>query len=145
MLTLDSGRTLRTDLLFFATGRAPATKGLGLDKIGVTLNDAGAVVIDQNLRTSQPHIYAMGDVTDRLNLTPVAIAEGHALADSLFGKERTWHLAAQRADSGVLHAADRDLRAHRGAGGGTRPGRCLCQQVHADAPHPVGPCAHGAC
>jgi glutathione reductase (NADPH) len=86
VLTLDSGRTLRTDLIFFATGRAPATKGLGLDKIGVTLNDAGAVVIDRNLRTSQPHIYAMGDVTDRLNLTPVAIAEGHALADSLFGK-----------------------------------------------------------
>jgi glutathione reductase (NADPH) len=86
VLTFGDGRTLRTDLVFFATGRAPATKGLGLDKAGVATSAAGAVVVDQNLRTSRHHIYAMGDVTDRLNLTPVAIAEGHALADTLFGK-----------------------------------------------------------
>ena len=85
ILTLE-GKTLHTDLVFFATGRAPATQGLGLDNAGVRTNDAGAVLVDQHLRTSQPHIYAMGDVTDRLNLTPVATAEGHALADSLFGK-----------------------------------------------------------
>jgi glutathione reductase (NADPH) len=86
ILTLGEGHRLTTDLVFFATGRAPATKGLGLEKIGVKTNDAGAVVVDQHLRTSMPHIYAMGDVTDRLNLTPVATAEGHALADTLFGK-----------------------------------------------------------
>ncbi|HEY2620261.1 MAG TPA: glutathione-disulfide reductase [Acetobacteraceae bacterium] len=86
ILTVDADHTLRTDLVFFATGRAPATKGIGLDEAGVTVNDAGAVLVDHNLRTSQPHIYAMGDVTDRLNLTPVAVAEGHALADSLFGR-----------------------------------------------------------
>jgi glutathione reductase (NADPH) len=86
VLTLAEGQTLRTDLVFFATGRAPATKGLGLDKAGVTTNDAGAVAVDQHLRTSRHHIYAMGDVTDRLNLTPVAIAEGHAIADTLFGR-----------------------------------------------------------
>lgn len=85
IVTFGEGKTLRTDLVFFATGRSPATANLGLDKAGVKLNDAGAVVVDQNLRTSVPHIYAMGDVTDRLNLTPVAIAEGHALADTLFG------------------------------------------------------------
>jgi glutathione reductase (NADPH) len=85
VLTFGEGRTLRTDLVFFATGRVPATKGLGLDKAGVTTNDAGAVAVDQHLRTSRQHIYAMGDVTDRLNLTPVAIAEGHAIADTLFG------------------------------------------------------------
>jgi glutathione reductase (NADPH) len=85
VLTFGEGRTLRTDLVFFATGRVPATKGLGLDKAGVTTNDAGAVAVDQHLRTSRHHIYAMGDVTDRLNLTPVAIAEGHAIADTLFG------------------------------------------------------------
>jgi glutathione reductase (NADPH) len=85
VLTLGEGHALRTDLVFFATGRAPATKGLGLDKAGVTTNDAGAVAVDQHLRTSRHHIYAMGDVTDRLNLTPVAIAEGHAIADTLFG------------------------------------------------------------
>jgi glutathione reductase (NADPH) len=86
VLTLAEGRTLRTDLVFFATGRAPATRGLHLDTVGVATNAQGAVLVDHNLRTSQPHIYAMGDVTDRLNLTPVAIAEGHALADTLFGK-----------------------------------------------------------
>jgi glutathione reductase (NADPH) len=85
VLTFGEGHTLHTDLVFFATGRAPATQNLGLDKAGVTANDEGAVLVDQHLRTSQHNIYAMGDVTDRLNLTPVAIAEGHALADSLFG------------------------------------------------------------
>jgi glutathione reductase (NADPH) len=86
VLTFGESQTLRTDLVFFATGRAPATKALGLDKAGVATDDLGAVLVDQNLRTSQPHVYAIGDVTDRLNLTPVATAEGHALADTLFGK-----------------------------------------------------------
>jgi glutathione reductase (NADPH) len=86
VLTFGENQKLRTDLVFFATGRRPATEKLGLDKAGVTLNDNGAVVVDANLRTSVPHIYAMGDVTDRINLTPVATAEGHALADTLFGR-----------------------------------------------------------
>ena len=141
ILTLDADHTLRTDLVFFATGRAPATKGIGLDKVGVTLNDAGAVVVDHNLRTSQPHIYAMGDVTDRLNLTPVATAEGHALAELVIRPEPTQYLAAQRADRGVFHAADRDVRADRGTGRGTWPYRRLRQQVHTDASHAVRPCA----
>jgi glutathione reductase (NADPH) len=87
ILTFE-GHAVQTDLVFFATGRAPATKGLGLENIGVKTNDTGAVVVDHHLRTSLPHVYAMGDVTDRLNLTPVATAEGHALADTLFGKNR---------------------------------------------------------
>jgi glutathione reductase (NADPH) len=87
ILTLSNGTDLTTDLVFSALGRAPATAGLGLDKAGVTTGPTGAVVVDAHLRTSQPHIYAIGDVTDRLNLTPVATAEGHALADSLFGKQ----------------------------------------------------------
>jgi glutathione reductase (NADPH) len=85
VLTFGENQKLRTDLVFFATGRAPATRGLGLDSIGVATKEDGAVVVDQYLRSSVPHIYAIGDVTDRLNLTPVAIAEGHALADTLFG------------------------------------------------------------
>ncbi|MBV8704640.1 MAG: glutathione-disulfide reductase [Acetobacteraceae bacterium] len=84
-LTLSDGETLRADLVFFATGRRPATDGLGLEAAGVARNAAGAVLVNEHLQTSQPHIFAMGDVTDRLNLTPVATAEGHALADSLFG------------------------------------------------------------
>jgi glutathione reductase (NADPH) len=85
VLHLGEGRSLTTDLVFFATGRAPATQGLGLNAAGVTIARGGAIPIDAQLRTNIPHIHAIGDVTDRLNLTPVATAEGHALADSLFG------------------------------------------------------------
>jgi glutathione reductase (NADPH) len=86
VLTFGENQKLHADLVFFATGRRPATANLGLEKAGVKLKEGGAVIVDDHLRTSQPHIYAMGDVTDRINLTPVATAEGHALADSLFGK-----------------------------------------------------------
>jgi glutathione reductase (NADPH) len=85
-LTLNDGRMLHADLVFFATGRKANVKGLGLEKVGVELNAKGAIRVDDALHTTVPHIYAMGDVTDRINLTPVATAEGHALADTLFGK-----------------------------------------------------------
>jgi glutathione reductase (NADPH) len=84
-LILGNGRALEADLVFFATGRRPATEKLGLEAAGVATDGVGAVVVDEHLRSSQPHIFAIGDVTNRLNLTPVATAEGHALADSLFG------------------------------------------------------------
>ncbi len=86
VLTFGQGQKVEADLVFFATGRKPSTAGIGLEQAGVTTNAAGAVIVDDNLRTAQPHIFAMGDVTDRVNLTPVATAEGHALADTLFGK-----------------------------------------------------------
>jgi glutathione reductase (NADPH) len=85
ILTLSDGRQLATDLVFFATGRHANVKGLGLEKAGVELNAKNAIKVDNRLHTTQPHIYAMGDVTDHVNLTPVATAEGHALADTLFG------------------------------------------------------------
>jgi glutathione reductase (NADPH) len=85
ILNLGNGRTIAADLVFFATGRVPATENLGLDRAGVQTARGGAIPIDADLRTNVPHIHAIGDVTDRLNLTPVATAEGHALADSLFG------------------------------------------------------------
>ncbi len=84
-LVLAGGHTIETDLVFFATGRRPATANLGLEDAGVATTPTGAVAVDEHLRTSRPHIFAIGDVTDRMNLTPVATAEGHALADSLFG------------------------------------------------------------
>ncbi len=84
-LVLASGHAIEADLVFFATGRRPATANLGLEEAGVAITATGAVAVDEHLRTSRPHIFAIGDVTDRLNLTPVATAEGHALADSLFG------------------------------------------------------------
>jgi glutathione reductase (NADPH) len=85
ILTLGDGQRLTGDVVFFATGRRANVKGLGLEKIGVELNARGAIKVDHQLCTAVPNIYAMGDVTDRINLTPVATAEGHALADTLFG------------------------------------------------------------
>jgi glutathione reductase (NADPH) len=68
-----------------ATGRAPNTDGLQLDAAGVTVGKRGEIQVNAESATSVPSIYAVGDVTDRINLTPVAIAEGHAFADSVFG------------------------------------------------------------
>jgi glutathione reductase (NADPH) len=82
---LSNGHHIDADCIFFATGRAPNTAGLGLEHAGVAIAPGGAIPIDDAFRTNIPHIYAIGDVTDRLNLTPVATAEGHALADTLFG------------------------------------------------------------
>ena len=73
------------DQVLFATGRRPNVTGLGLEKVGVKLNAKGAIEVDEYSQTSVPHIYAVGDVTDRVALTPVAIREGHAFADNVFG------------------------------------------------------------
>ena len=73
------------DKVMFATGRRPNIAGLGLEAAGVRVNDKGAIEVDAFSRTSVPHIYAVGDVTDRIALTPVAIREGHAFADTVFG------------------------------------------------------------
>ncbi len=87
ILTYGGGQKLEVDTVFFATGRRPATARLGLENVGVTVNKSGAIIVDAKLRTAAPNIYSIGDVTDRINLTPFAIAEGHALADSLFGNK----------------------------------------------------------
>jgi glutathione reductase (NADPH) len=84
-VTLENGTEITADLVFVAIGRAPNTEALALERAGVEVNGFGAVCVDTEQRTSAAHIYAIGDVTDRLNLTPVATAEGHALADRLFG------------------------------------------------------------
>jgi glutathione reductase (NADPH) len=84
-----TGREFDADLVMYATGRAPNTKGLGLAEAGVQTNQDSAVVVDEWQRSSVPNIYAIGDVTDRINLTPVAIAEGRALAETLFNNNPT--------------------------------------------------------
>ncbi|MCB8883227.1 glutathione-disulfide reductase [Acidisoma cellulosilytica] len=84
-VTLSDGTEIETDFVVLTTGRVPNLTGLNLAASGVALNEYGAVAVDNGSRTNVAHIYAIGDVTDRLNLTPVAIAEGHALADTLFG------------------------------------------------------------
>ncbi|NBR41145.1 MAG: hypothetical protein EBT93_17315, partial [Alphaproteobacteria bacterium] len=84
-VSLSSGATLSVDAVMAATGRRPNTAGLGLDEVGVTCGQQGEIIVDAESRTSVPSIFAIGDVTNRINLTPVAIAEGHAFADSEFG------------------------------------------------------------
>jgi glutathione reductase (NADPH) len=81
---LSDRESFMADCVMFATGRKPNVQGLGLEKAGVTLAK-GAIAVDEFSRTSAPNIYAIGDVTDRINLTPVAIREGHAFADTVFG------------------------------------------------------------
>jgi len=83
--TLNSGKLLEVDQVMFAIGRSPNVEGLGLEQAGVRTDRNGAVIVDALSRTSVPSIYAIGDVTNRLNLTPVAIREGHAFSDTVFG------------------------------------------------------------
>ncbi|MBB5751075.1 glutathione-disulfide reductase [Prosthecomicrobium pneumaticum] len=84
-LVTDKGSVCAVDQVMLATGRRPNTDGLGLDKAGVALDGAGAVIVDAASQSNVPSIYAVGDVTNRINLTPVAIREGHAFADTVFG------------------------------------------------------------
>ena len=89
LLHLSDRTTLETDLIMAATGRKPNTQNLGLDAAGVALDDKGAVEVDEYSRSSQPNIYAVGDVTDRIALTPVAIQEAMAFVDTVYrGKPR---------------------------------------------------------
>src|ERR1700761_3155909 len=84
---LSNGSGIVADKVMFAIGRHPNVAGLGLEKVGVKVNaHNGGIVVDGFSRTSVPNIYAVGDVTNRSNLTPVAIREGHAFADTVFGK-----------------------------------------------------------
>jgi glutathione reductase (NADPH) len=84
---LSSGSSIASDKVMFAIGRHPNVANLGLEKAGVAINPKnGGIAVDGFSRTSAPNIYAIGDVTHRLNLTPVAIREGHAFADTVFGK-----------------------------------------------------------
>ncbi len=85
-VTLSDGAAIEVDQVLIATGRLPDTKGLGLEAAGVELSpEHGAVKVDETLTSNVPSIHAIGDVTHRIDLTPVAIREGHTLADRLFG------------------------------------------------------------
>ncbi|MDP3745756.1 MAG: glutathione-disulfide reductase [Phenylobacterium sp.] len=81
---MSSGSAVESDLIMFATGRKPYTDGLGLERAGVKLNEVGAVAVDKFSKTNVDNIWAVGDVTDRINLTPVAIREGAAFAQTEF-------------------------------------------------------------
>ena len=88
--TLSDGRVVKADHAMFALGRRPNVSGFGLAEAGVTVAETGGIAVDKFSQTSVPHIYAVGDVTNRINLTPVAIREGHAFADTVFGDHPTF-------------------------------------------------------
>lgn len=98
-VSFADGTTDRYDAVMFATGRAPYTAGLGLENTGVRLGRKGEIVVDEWSQTSVPSIYAVGDVTDRVNLTPVAIREGHSFADTVFGAQ------PRKVDHGLVASA----------------------------------------
>jgi glutathione reductase (NADPH) len=86
---LSDGTTIETDRVMFAVGRKPHVKDLGLEAAGVKLKETGGIAVNEFSQTSVPNIYAVGDVTDRINLTPVAVREGHSFADTVFGNKPT--------------------------------------------------------
>jgi glutathione reductase (NADPH) len=81
---LENGMTIETDVVMFATGRVPHVKGLGLEKAGVKIDDNGAICVDEFSKTTADNIWAIGDVTDRMNLTPVAIREAVAFHQTVY-------------------------------------------------------------
>jgi len=83
---IDGGK-VSTDLVMYATGRTPNSTGFGLEALGIELDDEGAIKVNDDYQTNVPSIYALGDVTNRLNLTPVAIAEGMALVNKLYANQ----------------------------------------------------------
>jgi glutathione reductase (NADPH) len=88
-VTLTGGRTISADRVMFAVGRKPNIANLGIEQSGIRTAPLGGIAVDAYSRTSVPNIYAIGDVTNRINLTPVAIREGHAFADTVFGGRPT--------------------------------------------------------
>jgi glutathione reductase (NADPH) len=87
--TLTGGRKISADRVMFAVGRKPNIANLGIEQVGIRTAPLGGIAVDAYSRTSVPNIYAIGDVTNRINLTPVAIREGHAFADTVFGSRPT--------------------------------------------------------
>lgn len=86
---LSDNREILVDKAMFATGREPNVRNLGLENAGVTIGANGGIAVDEFSRTTAENIFAVGDVTNRINLTPVAIREGHAFADTVFGNKPT--------------------------------------------------------
>jgi glutathione reductase (NADPH) len=101
VLHFADGKTMETDVVLWALGRVPNVEGLGLEDVGVSLNEKDAIAVDADNRTNVPSIFAVGDVTDRVQLTPVAIREGHSFADRQFG-EKNWHVDYNAIPSAVF-------------------------------------------
>jgi glutathione reductase (NADPH) len=88
VVMMSRGRTVEVDTVLMATGRVPNTQALGLEAAGVAVDGRGAIAVDAHYKTSVPSIYAVGDVSTSLQLTPVALAEAMVVVDALFGERR---------------------------------------------------------
>ncbi|MCJ8299570.1 MAG: glutathione-disulfide reductase [Pseudomonadales bacterium] len=86
LVTTKEGKTIETDCVMYATGRVPKVEGIGLEQLGVEQAKNGAIIVNENFQTSVPSVYALGDVIDRVQLTPVALAEGMALVNHLYNE-----------------------------------------------------------
>jgi glutathione reductase (NADPH) len=104
-VTTEQGGRLVADQVLLAFGRAPNTTSLGLDRAGVKTGADGAIVVDASSRTNIPSIYAVGDVSNQFNLTPVAIREGHVFADSVFG-EKAWQVDYSNVPTAVFSSPE---------------------------------------
>ena len=104
-VTTEQGGRLVADQVLLAFGRRPNTTSLGLDRAGVKTGADGAIVVDASSRTNIPSIYAVGDVSNQFNLTPVAIREGHAFADSVFG-EKGWQVDYSNVPTAVFSSPE---------------------------------------
>ena len=104
-VTTEQGGRLAADQVLLAFGRTPNTTSLGLDRAGVKTGADGAIIVDANSRTNIPNIYAVGDVSNQFNLTPVAIREGHAFADSVFGK-KAWQVDYSNVPTAVFSSPE---------------------------------------
>lgn len=120
-LTLADGTLLEVDQVMYATGRVPNVRGLGLSETDVEVRATGQIVVDDFSQTSVDHIYAVGDVTSRVNLTPVAIYEGHAFADTVFGgkirpvnHEFVASAVFSQPPVGTVGFSEEDARVHHG-------------------------------
>jgi glutathione reductase (NADPH) len=104
-VTTEQGGRLVADQVLLALGRSPNTTCLGLDRAGVKTGADGAIIVDARSRTNIPSIYAVGDVSNQFSLTPVAIREGHAFADSVFG-EKAWQVDYSNVPTAVFSSPE---------------------------------------
>ncbi|GJD47504.1 Glutathione amide reductase [Methylobacterium crusticola] len=121
--TLHDGSVIEVDQVLVATGRRPNVAGLGLERVGIALDAAGAVPVDRFSQTAVPSIYAVGDVTNRAALTPIAIREGHAFADTVFGG-RPWAVDHALIPTAVFSTPEIGVVGH-----GEEVARRLCGEI----------------
>ena len=126
---LSDNSTIIADNVMFAVGRRPNVMRLGIERLNVKIREHGGIEVDEYSRTTTPNVYAVGDVTDRVNLTPVAIREGHAFADTVYGGKPT-PVDHSNVPTAVFSEPKSASWTHRGSSArAVSQGRCLQDHV----------------